>query len=115
MSAKAARRPAKAKKKKVLMLIGSPPFHLNEEVEPIVRPMLEGTGRWKVDVSRDLDLLAKLPTSDYAAVLIHTTGQEDELTGEREKGFFKFVESGGGVVGVHCASDSFRGNSKFVD
>jgi len=119
MSAKAARKAtkakAKAKKNKVLMLIGSPPFHMNEEVEPIVRPMLEGTGRWKIDISRDLDLLAALPTSGYSAVLIHTTGKEEELTGEREKGFFKFVEAGGGVVGVHCASDSFRGNRKFVD
>ena len=59
--------------------------------------------------------LAALPAGEYAAVILYTTGFNDQLTPRREKGLLGFVKGGGGFVGVHSAADSFRDSRAYIE
>ena len=109
--------PAKAAAgaKKVLMLVGGP-WHANERAGAVLENVLKAWGgRWQLTITFDLDALASLPTSDYAAVIVYTTGFRDDLTAPREKGLLTFVKNGGGLIGVHSAADSFRASRAYVE
>ncbi len=113
-TAKPAARPASGAKK-VLMLVGGP-YHANEHAAAVLDKVLKARGSpWRLTVTFDLDALASLPTSDFAAVIIYTTGFRDDLTPAREKGLLEFVKGGGGLIGVHSAADSFRGSRAYVE
>jgi len=97
------------------MLVGGP-FHPNDQAGKVLEGVfVKWGGRWQLTVTSDLGVLASLPSSDYAAVIVSTTGFHDDLTPPREKGLLGFVKSGGGFVGVHSAADSFRKNRAYVD
>ena len=97
------------------MLVGGP-FHANEAAGEVLDGLLKARGnRWKLTVTRDLDALAALPTSDYSAIVIYTTGFRGDLTGPREAGLLAFVKGGGGLIGVHSAADSFRDSRAYVE
>ncbi|HUU11814.1 MAG TPA: ThuA domain-containing protein, partial [Phycisphaerae bacterium] len=116
-AAGAARAPARTRTaaRKVLMLVGGP-FHANEAAGEVLDGLLKARGnRWKLTVTRDLDALAALPTSDYSAIVIYTTGFRGDLTGPREAGLLAFVKGGGGLIGVHSAADSFRDSRAYVE
>jgi len=106
---------ARAKAKKVLMLVGGP-WHANEAAGEVLDALLEARGgRWRLTVTRDLDALAALPASGCSAVIIYTTGFRSDLTEPREKGLLDFVKNGGGLIGVHSAADSFRDSRPYVE
>jgi len=106
---------AAAGAKKVLMLVGGP-WHANERAGAVLENVLKAWGgKWQLTITFDLDALASLPTSDYAAVIIYTTGFRDDLTLPREKGLLTFVKNGGGLIGVHSAADSFRASRAYVE
>jgi len=117
-AAKKAAAPAAARTggpKKLLMLVGGP-YHANEKAGAVLEEVLKKWGgRWQLTVTFDLDALAALPTSDYAAVLIYTTGFRKDLTEARENGLLGFVKAGGGLIGVHSAADSFRDSRPYVE
>ena len=101
--------------KKVLYVYGDRPYHPSKAEGELLSKLLAADGRFTLELTPDLDAFARLPQSDYAAVVITTTGYRDDLTGERETGLLKFVGSGGGLVGVHSAADSFRGSRPYVE
>ncbi|OPZ85149.1 MAG: Trehalose utilization [bacterium ADurb.Bin429] len=97
--------------KKVLYVYGGgEAFHPSEWAGGQLVAMLAADGRFTVEATRDLDALATLPDSEYAVVVLYTTGFANELTGAREQGLFDFVRNGGGFVGIHSAADSFPGS-----
>ncbi|NLG28106.1 MAG: Gfo/Idh/MocA family oxidoreductase [Chloroflexi bacterium] len=102
--------------KKVLYLFKQGDFHMGEAGGKLLTAMLASSapGEFEIDMSADLDALARLPESNYAAVVVYTTGLTDDLTAPREQGLFSFVRNGGGFVGIHSATDSFRGNRAYV-
>lgn len=55
---------------------------------------------------------ASLSSGQFRTVLLYTQG--GQLTSEQEEGLVRFVEAGGGLVGIHCASDSFTKNDRFM-
>jgi len=106
---------ASAGVRKALMLVGGP-WHANEKAGEVLDQVLKAAGgRWQLTVTSDLGALAALPTSDYSAVIIYTTGFNDALTPARERGLLGFVRGGGGLVGVHSAADSFRDNRAYIE
>ena len=106
---------ARARAKKVLMLVGGP-WHANEAAGEVLDALLKARGsRWKLTVTRDLDALAALPASGYSAVILYTTGFRSDLTEPRETGLLEFVKNGGGLIGVHSAADSFRDSRAYVE
>jgi hypothetical protein len=97
------------------MLVGGP-WHANEKAGEVLDQVLKAAGgRWQLTITSDLGALAALPTSDYSAVIIYTTGFNDALTPARERGLLGFVRGGGGLVGVHSAADSFRDNRAYIE
>jgi len=102
-------------KKKIIYIYGGPEFHPTEWAGKKLSEILERDGRFTLDMTSDLDVFASLPSSGYDAVVVYTTGFNDELKGEREKGLLDFVRNGGGFVGIHSATDSFRGSRKYIE
>ena len=109
-----------AKPVRVLFVLGSPPFHDIRTLPPILEKVLDQVGGFQVtrleppkdkppDDAAHLAKLADVKRSEYDVLLFYTSKyQLDEL---QERALEKFVEDGGGLVGLHGASFSFS-NSK---
>ena len=100
---------------KVLYVYGGPDFHPTEAGGKMLADMLAAEGRFSLEMTDNLDAFTTLPGSDYAAVVVYTTGFHDELTPAREQGLLQFVRNGGGFVGIHSATDSFYGSQAYLD
>ncbi|HEY3341927.1 MAG TPA: ThuA domain-containing protein, partial [Anaerolineae bacterium] len=101
--------------KKILYVYGGPDFHPTGPGGKILSTLLQSDGRFELDMTTDLDTFARLPEGQYAAVVVYTTGFHDDLTPERERGLLTFVRNGGGFVGIHSATDSFRGSHAYIE
>jgi scyllo-inositol 2-dehydrogenase (NADP+) len=101
--------------KKILYVYGGPVFHPTEWAGQKLSEFCKSDGRFKIDMTSDLNVFGSLPESRYDAVVVYTTGFKDELKGAREKGLLKFVKNGGGFVGIHSATDSFRGSRAYIE
>lgn len=97
--------------KKVLVLLGGG-WHDFEACGRILESFLLATGRFDVTRTTDRNALATLPRSRYAAAIVYAQG--GELTANQERGIIRFVENGGGLVGIHCGNDSFVKNEGYM-
>ncbi|MGC8862200.1 MAG: ThuA domain-containing protein [Armatimonadota bacterium] len=95
---------------KVLMEVGGP-YHDNPALYDMLKKRLEGTRQFVLDVTDNRDEMAQPAISKYDVVLIYTTS--GALTEAQEKGLTGFVENGGGVVGIHSATDSFKNSDAY--
>src|SRR5438874_12751344 len=98
---------------RVLFVLGSPPFHDIRTLPPILEKVLDQVGGFQVtrleppkdkppDDAAHLAKLADVKRSEYDVLLFYTSKyQLDEL---QERALEKFVEDGGGLVGLHGAS-----------
>ena len=94
-----------AAKIKVFMLQGG--GHNWKAHLPILAGVLEKTGDFEVTMSRDLDELKPENIKKYDVVFFY--GSRLNFTDPaQEKGLLEFVRNGGGFVGAHSASDSFK-------
>jgi len=94
-----------AAKIKVFMLQGG--GHNWKANLPILAGVLEKTGDFEVTMSRDLDELKPENIKKYDVVFFY--GSRLNFTDPaQEKGLLEFVRNGGGFVGSHSASDSFK-------
>lgn len=106
-----------AKPVRVLFVLGSPPYHDIRNLPPILEKVLNQVGGFKVtrleppqdkppEDPAHLAQLAKISRSDYDVLVFYTSGHKlDEV---QERALEKFVEDGGGIVGLHGASFSFK-------
>lgn len=72
---------------------------------PILKAVMDRTNDFEVTFTENLDDL-KERIEDFDIVAVYTTGMQ--LTKEQEQGLCRFVKNGGGFVGIHSASDSFK-------
>jgi scyllo-inositol 2-dehydrogenase (NADP+) len=100
---------------KLLYLYKEGDFHFGEGGGKILSKWLAEQGKYELVMTSDLDTLIDLPSSQYAAVLVYTTGLHQDLTPAREQGLLQFVQNGGGFVGIHSAADSFRGSRAYIE
>jgi type 1 glutamine amidotransferase len=109
-----------AKPIRVLFVLGSPPFHDIRTLPPILEKVLDQVGGFQVtrleppkdkppDDPAHMAKLADIKRADYDVLVFYTSGYK--LSELQERALEKFVEDGGGIVGIHGASFSF-GNSK---
>ena len=98
-------------RKKVLVLLGGG-YHEFDECGRILDAFLKATDRFDVTCTTDRDVLTSLRRRRYAALVVFTQG--GQLTAKQETGVIDFVERGGGLVGIHCASDSFTKNKGYM-
>jgi type 1 glutamine amidotransferase len=105
---------------RVLLVLGSPPFHDIRTLPPILEKTMKEVGGFQVtrlepeagkppSDGEHMAKLASVSRKDYDVLVFYTTGyQLNEL---QERALQTFVEEGGGLVALHGASASFR-NSK---
>ena len=109
---------------KALFVGGCPaPFHRLEPAEGRVRSSLERLGL-EVDVSGirhqdgsdawvgDYSRLVKPSLDDYDVIVLFTTGKDTH--GADLSALESWVEDGGALVGIHCATDSFTDNKAYI-
>jgi len=66
---------------------------------------------WKVEASQTSDIFASDSLSTYDVVIWMNTTGEDILTDTERAAFETFIQNGGGFVGVHSATDTYRNGS----
>jgi type 1 glutamine amidotransferase len=109
-----------AKPVRVLFVLGSPPFHDIRGLPPILEKVLDRVGGFQVtrlEPPKDkppsdgahLARLADIKRADYNVLMFYTSLYT--LNEIQERALEKFVEEGGGIVGIHGASLTF-GNSQ---
>jgi uncharacterized protein len=108
-----------AKPVRVLFVLGSPPFHDIRNLPPILEKVLDRVGGFQVtrleppadkrpDDPAHMARLAQVKRADYDVLVFYTSGYKLDET--QERALERFVEDGGGIVGIHGASLTF-GNS----
>lgn len=80
-------------------------YHQYEIFAPVFRDLFVAAG-FETDTTTDLAALNPENLRRYAAVVNYTTDRE---IGDRQyTALLAFVRAGGGYLGVHCASDTWR-------
>jgi type 1 glutamine amidotransferase len=79
--------------------------------EPIFMSLVGKTGAFEVTRSKDLNDWLPERIRQYDLVVVHTTG--GNLSDAQVNGLTRFVEAGGGFVGIHSATDSFKKCDKY--
>jgi len=101
---------------RVLFVLGSPPFHDIRTLPPILEKVLDQEGGFQVtrleppkdkppDDPAHMLKLVDIKRSDYDVLVFYTSRYE--LNELQERALEKFLEDGGGIVGIHGASFSF--------
>ena len=96
--------------KKVLLMLGGG-YHPFKPCGKILADFLTSTAGYDVVATEDRKKFTKLDGFD--AVVIYTQG--GKLTPAQERGLLNFVKGGGGLVGIHCANDSFTENAGYME
>lgn len=99
------------KRPRILFLTGTDIHDFDASAPLIERALAE---RFDVIQTRELEDLRELSNGNYQAVIIHTQGPKGQLTDELAHSLKRFVQSGGGMVGVHCAAGSFVDNATYL-
>lgn len=99
-------------KARVLFLTGGA-YHDFQKCPEILLESFEQYGMLEIEHLQDRDALHSDNLARFDAILLFTQG--GDLTDRQEEGLIQFVKGGGGLVGLHCASDSFVSSDAYVD
>ena len=97
--------------KKALMALGGK-YHPFESCGDILKRCLESADQFCIEATSDLNRFLDL--SGFDAVIIYTSTRDD-LTPEQERGLLDFVKAGGGCLGIHSATASFRSSEGYME
>ena len=101
-----------AKSKSRVMLLTGGEVHDYNGGEPLIVQAL--ADRFTVVKATRTAELAKLVDGKFAAVVICTEHREGELTDDLAQTLVRYVENGGGLVGVHSATVTFTDNPTYM-
>ena len=101
---------ANADKKIKVMFLRGGGIHDWRNCTPILASVLEKTNDFEITFTENLDDL-KERIKQFDIIIQYTTGMQ--LTKEQEKGLCDFIQNGGGYVGIHSASDSFKNADRY--
>ncbi len=101
---------ANADKKIKVMFLRGGGIHDWRNCTPILASVLKKTNDFEITFTENLDDL-KERIKQFDIIIQYTTGMQ--LTKEQEKGLCDFVQNGGGYVGIHSASDSFKNADRY--
>lgn len=99
-------------KPRVLLLTGGN-YHDFDGGATIISELL--ADRFEVTHTTNLEDLALLAEGRFDVLMLYTQGHHDELTDPLAETMQKFVENGGGMVGLHSANASFKENRKYLE
>lgn len=95
---------------RVLFMVGGG-VHDDQELPQLLEKVLEDTKQFDITITQDRDQFKAENVGKFDVVMIYTTG--GNLSPEQEQGLVKFVENGGGLVGIHSATDSFKNSDAY--
>lgn len=95
---------------RTLVLIGGA-SHDFEGLTPILMDLLERSGDFAITLSRDRADLRPESLERHDLLVMHTQG--GDLEGEQREGLLGFVTRGGGLVGVHSGTATFKTSDDF--
>ena len=98
-------------KPRVMLLTGGK-IHDYHAGTPLVKETL--ASRFDVVETTETGDLARLAEGGFAAVVIHTERREGELTDDLAQTLLRYVQNGGGLVGVHGATVTFTDNPMYM-
>jgi type 1 glutamine amidotransferase len=101
---------ADANRKIKVMFLQGGGVHDWKSCTPILKSVLDQTNDFEVTFTENLDDL-KEHIKQFDIIIQYTTGME--LTKEQENGLCDFIQNGGGYVGIHSASDSFKNSDRY--
>jgi type 1 glutamine amidotransferase len=101
---------ADANEKIKVMFLRGGGVHDWRNCTPILASVLEKTNDFEITFTENLDDL-KERIKQYDIIIQYTTGMQ--LAKEQEKGLCDFIQNGGGYVGIHSASDSFKNADRY--
>jgi type 1 glutamine amidotransferase len=101
---------ANANKEIKVMFLRGGEVHDWKNCTPILKSVLDRTSDFEVTFTENLDDL-KERIKQFDIIIQYTTGME--LTKEQENGLCDFIQNGGGYVGIHSASDSFKNSDRY--
>lgn len=96
-------------KPSVLLLTGGD-YHNFECGAALIQQVL--ATRFSVTHTTKVSDLSKIGSGKFRAVVVYTQG--GTMSDAQAKALEKFVSGGGGLVGIHCAADSFTKNSRYM-
>jgi type 1 glutamine amidotransferase/cytochrome c2 len=98
---------------RVLMLTGNKnhAWHKGEKSTPRVQAALEADSRIQVEVTSDIEDLAKKKLSDYQTIVLNNYANWQDPNGLSEpakQAFLRYLKGGGGLVVIHFANGAFH-------
>ena len=78
---------------------------------PALRDILNAHG-CETYMSEDLEVLASPGLSNYGLIAVLATGRD--LSPAQEAGLLGFVRGGGGLLGIHNATDTFKNSEQYI-
>lgn len=100
---------AAGKKTRVLLTVDG--SHGWPAKEPIFMSLVNQAGAFELTQSGDINEWLPDRIKKYDLVVVHTT--RGDLNDAQADGLRTFIENGGGFVGIHSATDSFRKSDKY--
>ena len=97
---------------KVLIVDGPQKYHDFKKTTPILKEILEKSGRFKVDLSRSTtagckDGSYKPDFSQYAVIVVNEGFGAQSWPKATEEAFEKYISEGGGMVSYHAANNAW--------
>ncbi len=102
----------KTEQTKIIIISGGQ-HHNFEKCTTILTEFLKTKEGCEIGTTQDLNILKKNNIEKFDLCILYTQG--GKLTKEQEDGITNFVRSGGKIIGIHSASDSFKENKKYID
>ncbi|MCY2963403.1 MAG: ThuA domain-containing protein, partial [Planctomycetota bacterium] len=97
---------------RVLMFAGNDAhkWHNWEKTTPAIKSLLERDKRIQVDVTFDIEDLARKPLKDYHVIVQNYVNWHDPtaLSAESRTAFVRFLENGGGLILPHFANGAYH-------
>ncbi|MCA9436670.1 MAG: ThuA domain-containing protein, partial [Candidatus Omnitrophica bacterium] len=95
-----------------ILFLGDQNHHFPAQRWKVIEPVLKGAGI-EGTYTEDHSIWTDPKLSEYDAVLIYHN--VNELTPAQEKGLLQYVENGGGLIPVHCASACYGNSDAYID
>lgn len=97
------------KKIKTLLIVGGHPIHHFHICGLEIEDILIKDGRFEVEkVEDDLSIFESSRLKSYDVIVLYWTG--GEISDFQLNGLSNFINIGGGLVGIHSATDAFHNN-----
>lgn len=102
---------ARAQEPLSVLLLGDQGHHRPADFAAVIKPALANRGV-NITYTEDVSALAADDLKNYDCVAIYR--DSGDLPADAEAGLLSFVESGRGLVALHCASHCFRNSQKYT-